>query len=101
MQALRQGRAKTRGATLIHGECRTLVRIQAYPRQLTYALRRGILGLAFPRALSGPFGNLHFDPALSFPDSLCAHNCFDLRFNGFLYDFLLYYRNLNLSTPYN
>ena len=39
---------------------------------------------AFPCALSGPFGNLHFDPALTCPDSLCAHYCFDLRFNGLL-----------------
>ena len=85
MQALRQGRAKTRGATLIHGEYGALVRIQAYPRQLTYALRRGILGKTFPRALSGPFGNLHLGPALSLPDSLCAHNYFDLRLNGLYY----------------
>ena len=37
---------------------------------------------SFDCALSGPFGNLHLDPALSFPDSLCAHNYFDLRFIG-------------------
>ena len=39
---------------------------------------------AFPCALCGPFGNLHLDPALSLPDSLCAHHCFDLRFIGLL-----------------
>ena len=39
------------------------VGIPSYSRQLTYALRRGILSAssrtAFPRALSGPFNNLH------------------------------------------
>ena len=37
---------------------------------------------AFDCALRGPFGSLDFRPALTCPDSLCAHNCFDLRFNG-------------------
>ena len=40
---------------------------------------------AFDCALSGPFGSLHLHPALTLPDSLCAHNCFDLRFNGLLH----------------
>lgn len=40
--------------------------------------------VAFDCALGGPFGNLRFDPALTFPDSLCVHGCFDLRFNGLL-----------------
>lgn len=37
---------------------------------------------AFDCALSGPFGSLHFDPALSLPDSLYAHLCLYLRFIG-------------------
>ncbi len=43
------------------------------------------LAEAVPCALSGPFGSLRFDPVLSTPDSLCVHNCFDLRFNGLKY----------------
>ena len=38
--------------------------------------------IAFHCALSGPFGRLHFHPALTYPDSLCAHDCFDFRFIG-------------------
>jgi hypothetical protein len=37
---------------------------------------------AFDCALGGPFDNLHLDPALSLPDSLCAHNCRYFRFFG-------------------
>ena len=37
---------------------------------------------AFDCALCGPFGRLLFDPALSSPDSLCAHPCLYLRFIG-------------------
>lgn len=61
-----------------------LCKILTYLRQLTYAPRHRILGsnAAFDCALGGPFGNLHFDPVLSIPDSLCAHNYFDLRFIG-------------------
>ena len=79
-----QGRALkfTRGATLIHGTTRALCGIPAYSRQLTYASRRRILEPVFPCALSGPFDNLHFYPALTLPDSLCAHDCLYLRFNG-------------------
>jgi len=64
-----------RGTTLIYGKSRTLCRIQTYPSQLTYASRHGILGVlfAFDHALGGPFNSQHFDPALSFPDSLYAH----------------------------
>ncbi len=40
------------------------------------------LMFAFDCALRGPFDNLHLDPALSSPDSLCAHNCLYFRFNG-------------------
>ena len=48
--------------------------------------RHRILGIhnTFPCALCGPFGKLLLGPALTLPDSLCAHNCFDLRFNGLL-----------------
>ena len=56
--------------------------LDVYKRQ--YAPRHRILGsnAAFDCALGGPFGNLHFGPVLSIPDSLCAHNYFDLRFIG-------------------
>ena len=81
-----QGRALkfTRGATLIHGLTRALGGIPSYSRQLTYAFTSQSTRIlkSFDCALSGPFGNLHLDPALSFPDSLCAHNYFDLRFIG-------------------
>lgn len=40
------------------------------------------LAFAVPHALGGPFNSLHFDPALTSPDSLGAHNSFYLRFNG-------------------
>ena len=85
--ALCQGRALkfTRGATLIHGMTRALCGIPSYSRQLTYASRHRILKRsAFPCALSGPFNNLHFHPALTLPDSLCAHDSFYLRFNGLI-----------------
>jgi hypothetical protein len=75
----------TRGATLIHGLTRALSEILLYPRQLTYAPRRRVLScFAFDCALRGPFGNLLLDPAPTFPDSLRAHDYFDLRFNGLL-----------------
>ena len=66
----------TRGATLLHGMTHALCEIPAYFRQLTYALRRRILNILniFPCALCGPFDNLHFHPALTFPDSLWVHN---------------------------
>ena len=46
--------------------------------------RHRILGIrdTFPCALSGPFSKLLLDPALTIPDSLCAHENFYLRFNG-------------------
>lgn len=74
----------TRGATLLHGLTRALSEIPTYLRQLTYALtsRNTEPKLAVPHALGGPFGSLQFGPALSLPDSLCAHGCFDLHFNG-------------------
>lgn len=61
-----------------------LCKILTYLRQLTYAHTSQSTRIlkSFDCALSGPFGNLHLDPALSFPDSLCAHNYFDLRFIG-------------------
>ena len=61
-----------------------LYKILTYLRQLTYAFTSQSTRIlkSFDCALSGPFGNLHLDPALSFPDSLCAHNYFDLRFIG-------------------
>lgn len=83
-----QGRALkfTRGATLIHGTTRALCGIPAYSRQLTYAPRRRILSrfeiMTVHCALSGPFGSLHLHPALTLPDSLCAHEYLYLRFNG-------------------
>ena len=52
--------------------------LDVYKRQAEYS------AIAFDCALSGPFGNLHLDPALTSPDSLCAHRYFDLRFNGLL-----------------
>ena len=74
----------TRGATLIYGLNRTLCEIPSYFRQLTYAFTSQSTRIlkSFDCALSGPFGNLHLDPALSFPDSLCAHEYLYLRFNG-------------------
>ncbi|HJB47170.1 MAG TPA: hypothetical protein H9713_10770, partial [Candidatus Mediterraneibacter surreyensis] len=39
----------------------------------------------FDCALRGPFGKLHLGPALTHPDSLCAHEYFDLRINGLKY----------------
>lgn len=61
-----------------------LCKILTYLRQLTYAFTSQSTRIlkSFDCALSGPFGNLHLDPTLSFPDSLCAHNYFDLRFIG-------------------
>ena len=61
-----------------------LCKILTYLRQLTYACTSQNTRIlkSFDCALGGPFGNLHLDPALSFPDSLCAHNYFDLRFIG-------------------
>ena len=46
--------------------------------------RHRILGIynTFPCALSGPFDKLPLDPALTLPDSLCAHEYLYLRFNG-------------------
>ena len=81
----------TRGATLIHDRNRALIGIPLYSRQLTYALRRRILGFllipgeTFPCALCGPFDILHFDPALTSPDSLGAHEHRYLRFNGLVH----------------
>ena len=76
----------TRGATLIHDRNRALIGIPLYSRQLTYALRRRILGSLHP--LTAPsavhFSKLLFDPALTFPDSLCAHDYFYLRFIGLM-----------------
>ncbi len=74
-----------RGATLISRvHSHALCKILTYLRQLTYAHTSQSTRIlkSFDCALSGPFGNLHLDPALSFPDSLCAHNYFDLRFIG-------------------
>ena len=67
-----------------------LCRIPAYPRQLTYAhtSQNTQTEKSFDCALGGPFGRLHLDPALTFPDSLCAHDCFDLRFNGLKHYFI-------------
>ena len=47
-----------RGATLIHVIGHALSEVPAYFRQLTYALRRRILGFSFRCALCGPFGRL-------------------------------------------
>ena len=47
---------------------------------------------SFDCTLSGPFGRLRFNPALSLPDSLYVHDYFDLRFNGLFF--------LNLVTFY-
>lgn len=83
----------TRGATLLHGMTRALCGIPLYSRQLTYAStsrNTRLLFCAFPRALHGPFGNLLFDPAPTFPDSLCAHDYFDLRIDGLSFQ-LVYY----------
>ena len=73
-----------RGATLIHGNPRALCEILSYLRQLTYALtsQNTQTKKSFDCALRGPFGRLHLRPALTSPDSLCAHDCFDLRFNS-------------------
>ena len=71
----------TRGATLIHDRNRALIGIPLYSRQLTYALR---ITPSFDCALRGPFSKLLFDPALTFPDSLCAHDYFYLRFIGLM-----------------
>jgi hypothetical protein len=38
--------------------------------------------IAFDCTLSGPFDKLHYDPALTFPDSLCVHENLYLRFIG-------------------
>jgi len=51
-----------------------LAEYQHTPGNLRMPSRHGILGShTFDHALGGPFSNLHFDPALSFPDSLYAH----------------------------
>ena len=65
----------TRGATLIYGLNRTLCEIPSYSRQLTYAFTSQSTRIlkSFDCALSGPFGKLHLHPALTLPDSLCAH----------------------------
>lgn len=46
--------------------------------------RHRILGIynTFPCALRGPFSKLLLGPALTLPDSLCAHEYLYLRFNG-------------------
>lgn len=46
--------------------------------------RHRILGIynTFPCALGGPFSKLLLGPALTLPDSLCAHENFYLRFIG-------------------
>ena len=61
-----------------------LCKILTYLRQLTYAHTSQSTRIlkSFDCALSGPFGNLHLDPALSLPDSLWVHDCFYFRFNG-------------------
>ena len=52
-----------------------LCKILTYLRQLTYAHTSQSTRIlkSFDCALSGPFGRLRFNPALSLPDSLCAH----------------------------
>ena len=61
-----------------------LCKILTYLRQLTYALTSQSTRIlkSFDCALSGPFSKLLLDPALTLPDSLCAHENFYLRFNG-------------------
>lgn len=75
-----------------------LCKILTYLRQLTYAFTSQSTRIlkSFDCALSGPFGNLHLDPALSFPDSLCAHNYFDLRFIGFHFKAIVSMHYFNL-----
>ena len=73
----------TRGATLIHGLTRALGGIPSYSRQLTYDVTEYLIPEnIFPCALCGPFDKLPLDPALTLPDSLCAHEYLYLRFNG-------------------
>ena len=65
------------GATLIHGVTPCALRdtcispaTNVCPTSQSTRLK---IYPAFGCALSGPFGNLHLDPVLSLPDSLCAH----------------------------
>ena len=80
-----QGRIGFRGATLFH-EIRALSEILTYLRQLTHALRCGILPgkPGVRRTLSGPFGKLHLGPFSPARTLFARIFCFDLRFNGFL-----------------
>ena len=63
---------------------RALCEIPTYLRQLTRALRCGILCHPFRRTLSGPFGRLPFHPFSPGRTLFGRISCFDLRFNGFL-----------------
>ena len=73
-----------RGATLFHGNpCAlrsaiTLPATDVCPHVTEYLIPENI----FPCALCGPFDKLPLDPALTLPDSLCAHEYLYLRFNG-------------------
>ena len=64
--------------------------------------RRRILGQlflpAFDCALSGPFDNLHLDPAPTIPDSLGAHHCLYLRFIGLTIYCIKFFLNLSQIT---
>lgn len=67
------------------GKSKSFPRCHLDSRVHSHALCKEILfsvTKSFDCVLGGPFGNLHLDPALSLPDSLCAHNYFDLRFIG-------------------
>ena len=74
------------GATLIHGVTPCALRdtcispaTNVCPTSQSTRLK---IYPAFGCALSGPFGSLHLHPALTLPDSLCAHEYLYLRFNG-------------------
>ena len=72
-----------RGATLIHKMCALKDTIispatDVCPHVTEYLIPENI----FPCALCGPFDKLPLDPALTLPDSLCAHEYLYLRFNG-------------------
>ena len=53
-----QGRIRFRGATLVQEKLPALDGILAYSRQLTYALRRKILGYCLSLRLCGSFDGL-------------------------------------------
>ena len=63
---------------------RALCEILTYLRQLTYALRRRVLGrnICFWLRPLWSIWLTAFHPALTFPDSLWVHDNFDLHFNG-------------------